>query len=74
LLVDKMKLDVEMARKLIRDKKQLSNLSGVSYSRVKRAYTTGATGETVGKLAKALGVDVLDIIKDPLEGQTRKAK
>lgn len=62
--ISKGKLNVQMARNCIRSKQQLANIAGISYGKMKRSYSSGGTGETVGKIAKALNVDVTDIIVD----------
>ncbi len=62
--IDKIKLDLAMAKKAFSAKK-LSESCGVSQVTIVR-ITKGiqnARPETVGKIARALGVDVLDIIK-----------
>lgn len=63
--IDKMKLDLAMANMRC-SAKNLSNRCGVSQVTITR-ITKGvqrARPETVGKIAKALGVPVTDIIED----------
>lgn len=64
MLIDSKKLDLAMARKCI-DKATLAEKAGVTYQSVKRSTVRKETRpETVGKIAKALGVDPFEIVKD----------
>lgn len=50
----------------------LQKAAGVSPSTYNRALNHATTAKTVGKLAKALGVDVLDILADPTTANATK--
>lgn len=67
LLVDPNKLTLEMARACV-DTPQLAKAANVSRETITRIYRDNGTPvrvgcKTAGKLAKALGVDVLAIIE-----------
>ena len=64
MLIDLRKLELAMARACI-DKVRLAEKAGVTYPSVKRSTLRKETRpETVGKIAKALGVDPSEIIKE----------
>ena len=60
--IDKRKVELLMATRQI-NPKRLSEIAGVSYPTLHRAYTGRSKPATLGRIAKALGVDVLDIIE-----------
>lgn len=63
--IDKMKLDLAMANKAY-SAKELSRICGVSQVTITRVTkgTQDARPETIGKIAKALDVPVIEIIKE----------
>lgn len=64
MLVDKSKLEMAMARKCW-NKVKLAEAAEIPYQSVKRSWMReGTNPETVGKIAKALGVDPAEIIKE----------
>ncbi|MGL4283790.1 helix-turn-helix domain-containing protein [Eubacterium aggregans] len=64
MLVDKSKLELSMARNCW-NKVKLAEKAGIPYQSVKRSVMCeGTNPETVGKIAKALGVDPAEIIKE----------
>ena len=64
MLIDSRKLELAMARACI-DKVRLAEKAGVAYPSVMRStIRKGTRPETVGKIAKALGVDPAEIIKE----------
>jgi hypothetical protein len=73
MLIDRNKLELAKARACF-STGELLKVAKIPRGTYNSLLTNSTSPKTAGKLAKALGVDVLDIIKDPLEGQTRKAK
>jgi hypothetical protein len=75
MLIDRKKLEMAKARACFNtsDLLKAANIPRGTYNSLLNHSTSS---KTVGKLAKALGVDILEILKDPdqVEGQTRKAK
>lgn len=64
--INRRRLNLELARKQW-DKRTLAIKAGVSYEQVRRVTaqnSEGAAPKMIGKLAAALGVDVLDIIEE----------
>lgn len=60
--LDLTKLKIAMARALI-DPQQLATKAGIAYITLKRSTQTGRTRpSTVGKIAHALGVDIVELI------------
>lgn len=64
MFVDLRKLRIEMARKIM-TQEQLRELSGLSDYGIRKIFDgkSHPRPETIGKLAKALQVDVTEIIK-----------
>lgn len=67
--IDMEKLEIAKARACFNtgDMLRAANIPWGTYSNILNKKT--ASPKTVGKLAKALGADVLDIIKQPTEKQ-----
>lgn len=57
------KLEIMLARKMI-NKRELSEISGITTRSITRCTRQEVTPLLVGKIAKALEVDVLEIIED----------
>ena len=65
----RMRINIDKCRlacaRLCINQKELAELAGVPKSTIGNAFKRqGASPATVGKIAKALGVDVLDILVD----------
>ena len=64
MIIDSKKLEMAMARNCI-DKVGLAEKAGISTRSIQRSVLkSGSKPETVGKIAKALGVDPSEITKD----------
>lgn len=64
MTISKSKLDLAMARKKM-NKSQLADAAGISRTRLYViAGQKNVRPATIGRIAKALGVDVADIIED----------
>lgn len=62
--INKKKLEIAMANKCI-DQLRLAEESGLKYPTIRRAcLREGTRPSTIGKIAKALGVDVTELIDE----------
>lgn len=62
--LDSARLQIAMAR-VCMNAYDVAKKAGIHYATIKRACTrTGAKPTTIGKIARALGVDVVEIIED----------
>lgn len=65
--LDKKRLQIVMARRCI-DKKLLAKRAGIAYITLIRSTETGKSKpSTIGKIARALGIDPADIIEGGAE-------
>lgn len=61
--IDKIKLELKMAEAIM-NPKEVSDKAGISYPAFRRAIHGGNSKfSTIGRIAKALGVDVSEIIE-----------
>lgn len=68
----RMRIDIEKCRiacaRMCINQKELAELAGIPKSTIGNAFKRqGASPATIGKIARALGVDVLDILKHESE-------